>query len=493
MKNWLLQSFFRQISLAIVLFSVAAIFLYAYQNYVNVRRQWHVTLESQATNVAALSALMVSDDLRYGKYFDLWSKLANLKDQSRSAGKGGLYFLDEIAVLDNSGNVAGSTDPQRHPLLKPYDGIVPKFPGKISWPADAAGRVRIAEPVLFGGEKIGSLVMAFDVTPFRLFIRKHLTHFVAYVVAIMLATGAFGLVLARWITTPLENLRAVLPLLGSGGASVPAVASRRDEYGLLGRAIEAADKRIRENDEQIRMHQDHLEEMVRQRTRELEAANSELEAFSYSVSHDLRAPLRSIDGFSLALVEDYGDKLDGSAMGYLKRVRGAAQKMGMLIDDMLQLSRVTRTELAHADVDLSVMAEQIVSGLRASEPGREVGVSIESGLIAMGDAGLFYIMLQNFLGNAWKFTKGKSDAFIEFGSMRQDGERVLFVRDNGAGFDMRYASKLFGAFQRLHTEDEFPGTGIGLATVQRIVNRHGGRVWAEGEVKKGACFYFVLK
>ncbi|HQT27373.1 MAG TPA: histidine kinase dimerization/phospho-acceptor domain-containing protein, partial [Burkholderiales bacterium] len=233
--------------------------------------------------------------------------------------------------------------------------------------------------------------------------------------------------------------------------------------------------RAREEAElEVRRHRDHLEEMVRKRTQELEAANRELEAFSYSVSHDLRAPLRAIDGFSVALMEDYGEKLDETAKDYLARVRSGAQRMGSMIDDILRLSRVNRSELHRSRVDLSALAKDIVHALETADPGRRVRVDIAPDLAADGDEGLLDLLLQNLLGNAWKFTSGKTDASIEIGS-RADGEkRVFFVRDNGAGFDMRYVSKLFGAFQRLHTDEEFPGTGIGLATVRRIANRHGG-------------------
>ncbi len=491
MRKWLLQSFFRQVSLILVAFSVLSISGYAYQNYVDLKHQWRSAINIQILHLTGFAALMAANDLRYEKYFDLWEKLRKVQNQAAEEEKGALFLIKDIVVLDNSGNVVGSSDPVRHPLLRRYDGQIPQSSGEMQ--IAGSGRVKTAAPIIFGGERIGSLVMAFDIAPFGRFLRQHLRDFAVYLILMTLATLLFGLALARWITRPLGSVRSVLPMLGSGQAAIPSLSLRQDEYGLLGRAIEFADRRIHESEEQIRMHRDHLEELVKQRTRALEAANKELEAFSYAVSHDLRAPLRAIDGFSLALVEDYGDKLDDAAKGYLQRVRGGAQKMGRLIDDMLQLSRVTRAELHYAAVDLSAMAEQIVHDLRAQDPHREVQVSIAPGLTVSGDAGLLGILLQNILGNAWKFTRDAREAHIEFDSRLQDGEQVFLVRDNGAGFDMRYVSKLFGAFQRLHTEDEFPGTGIGLATVQRVINRHGGRIWAEGKVEEGACFYFVLK
>jgi two-component system sensor histidine kinase/response regulator len=224
----------------------------------------------------------------------------------------------------------------------------------------------------------------------------------------------------------------------------------------------------------------------------LETVNKELEAFSYSVSHDLRAPLRTIDGFSQALLEDYVDKLDEEGKDNLQRVRGATRRMGELIDDMLNLSRVARKEIRVETVDLSAMAQTIAAELRRSQPERQVEFIIADGMVATGDGGLLKAALENLLGNAWKFTGKRSEAKIEFGITRHDGISAYFVRDNGAGFDAAYADKLFGAFQRLHGQNEFSGTGVGLATVQRIIHRHGGRVWAEGKPNEGATFYFIL-
>ncbi|MBZ0275165.1 MAG: hypothetical protein K8I60_03420, partial [Anaerolineae bacterium] len=238
---------------------------------------------------------------------------------------------------------------------------------------------------------------------------------------------------------------------------------------------------------------EELERRVTERTAQLEAANKELETFSYSVSHDLRAPLRSIDGFSQALLEDYLEQLDSDARHYLQRIRAAANRMAELIDDLLNLSRITRTEMRLETVDLGQIAQTVMDQLRKTQPERQVELVIQDGLMAHGDSRLLRVMLENLLGNAWKFTAKHLQAHIEVGSMEQpqDG-RVFFIRDDGAGFDMAYAGKLFGAFQRLHPVTEFEGTGIGLATVQRIIHRHGGEVWAEGEVGKGATFFFTL-
>ncbi len=224
----------------------------------------------------------------------------------------------------------------------------------------------------------------------------------------------------------------------------------------------------------------------------LTAVNKELEAFSYSVSHDLRAPLRAIDGFSQALVEDYGPQLDEPARHYLDRIRGAAQRMAALIDDLLGLARVTRAEMSLAEVDLSAAAAQFVDELRSSDPRRRAEVRIAPDMRVRGDPRLLNVALANLLRNAWKFTGKRECSRIEFGRVERDGAAVYYVKDNGAGFDMAYAAKLFGAFQRLHDANEFAGTGIGLATVQRIIHKHGGRVWAEAEPDNGATFFFTL-
>lgn len=249
-----------------------------------------------------------------------------------------------------------------------------------------------------------------------------------------------------------------------------------------------ANRRLQAQEGQIR----RLNRDLQERATALEAANKELEAFSYSVSHDLRAPLRSIDGFSQAIIEDYGDGIDDRGKDYLRRVRSAAQRMAVLIDDMLDLSRVTRNEMAMREMDLSGMAEDIAEKLRRQQPERRVDVVIQPGISAWGDEHLLRIALENLFENAWKYTSKHPTARIEFGSRTLGREQVCFLKDDGAGFDPKYAQKLFGAFQRMHTLEEFPGTGVGLATVQRIIHRHGGRIWAESEVEKGATFHFSL-
>jgi PAS domain S-box-containing protein len=252
-------------------------------------------------------------------------------------------------------------------------------------------------------------------------------------------------------------------------------------------------------DQEVRALNDSLERRVAQRTAEavdsnqkLESANKELEAFAYSVSHDLRAPLRSVDSFSQIILDEYSEKLDEDGVKYLRRIRAGAQNMGQLISDLLNLSRVSRGPLTRKPLNLSSIASMVVNELRDQEPRRIVQVEIAPDIPANGDAPLLRVVLTNLIGNAWKFTGKHEKACLEFGVTSENGVVVYFVRDNGAGFDMAYASQLFAPFQRLHQVTEFAGTGIGLATVQRIVHRHGGRIWAESSVGDGATFYFTL-
>ena len=260
---------------------------------------------------------------------------------------------------------------------------------------------------------------------------------------------------------------------------IPRYDANGEFLGYIGSCIDISDRR-------------QAEVQIRQYTAELEASNRELEAFAYSVSHDLRAPLRAIDGFSKALLDEYGDTFDEAGKGYFERIRKNVAQMGQLIDDLLSLSRVARAEVRYTTVNLSVLAQELMDELQASEPERQVEVVITPNAIVSADATLMRLVLTNLLYNAWKFTSRHPTARIEFGMHYPEGQPTYFVRDDGAGFNIAYAKKLFGVFQRLHTIHEFPGTGIGLATVQRAIHRHGGSVWAEGRVEQGAAFYFTL-
>ncbi|HVH66641.1 MAG TPA: ATP-binding protein [Gemmatimonadales bacterium] len=328
------------------------------------------------------------------------------------------------------------------------------------------------------------------------------------VVAIaLLAAYVLGRALQGRIADPILALTETAKAVSTRqDYSVRAPPSGRDELGALTDTFNQMLARIEEQDRALRESKTELEQRVADRTQELAernealrrnaaellAANTELDAFAYSVSHDLRAPLRSIDGFSQVLLEDYGPKLDEAGRDSLQRVRANSQRMATLIDDLLKLARVTRSEMRTEAVDLSAIARDIVGDLQRAAPERPVEFAIAPGLSARGDSRLLRVVLENLLRNSWKYTGNQARPRIEFGSTGGNGERVFMVRDNGAGFDMKYADKLFGVFQRLHTASEFEGTGVGLATVRRIITRHGGRIWAEGAVDQGATFYFTI-
>jgi signal transduction histidine kinase len=318
-------------------------------------------------------------------------------------------------------------------------------------------------------------------------------------------TGFFtGETFAIWVTLELlaiggslifvhsfgQSLRPLRGLIRAARPDSPELVSSMraqstDEIGVL-------TNKYRRLLEKQREYSEGLERLVAERTAELERTNRELEAFSYSVSHDLRAPLRAIDGFGKALLDDCASELQEDCAGHLQRIRRATTKMGQLIDDLMNLSRVTRAEITPSMVDLSAMAREIIDELRQHNGARRVDVIIAPTEPARGDPRLLRIALANLLDNAWKYTGKSAAARIEFGCCREGDACVYYVKDNGVGFDPAYAGKLFGAFQRLHSEAEYPGTGIGLATLQRIVHRHGGRVWAEGEPNRGARFCFTL-
>jgi len=302
---------------------------------------------------------------------------------------------------------------------------------------------------------------------------------------LVVAVGVFvGWLLSRRVTRPLRAVETAALAMARGDVSQEVTVAGPLELRRLGDSFNVMAR-------QIQASKHVLEEQVQARTAELRAANQELEAFSYSVSHDLRAPLRSIHGFSQALLEDYGPQLDPPAQDYLRRVCGAADRMGTLIDDLLMLSRVTRTELRHEPVDLSAIASGVLAELGHEAPTRHVTTVVAEGLQASGDPQLLRLVLRNLLENAWKFSSKRPQATIEVGRLNGQTDAV-FVRDDGAGFDMTYADKLFGVFQRLHPPSEFPGTGVGLAIVQRVIHRHGGRVWAEAAPGRGATFFFTL-
>jgi len=254
----------------------------------------------------------------------------------------------------------------------------------------------------------------------------------------------------------------------------------------------AATSELLESQQQVQRMNTELEQRVAERTRQLESANRELEAFAYAVSHDLRAPLRSMSGFSQILYDSAPPQLDDKSRHYLRRIHDSSLRMSTLIEDLLSLSRINRSELTLRPVDLSQIAAESGATVRDRYPGRAVELTIEPGMTVNGDTRLLRIAMENLLDNAWKYSAGATPAKIEVGSQPTPEGRIYFVRDNGIGFDMQYAGKLFGPFQRLHSEAQFPGSGIGLVTVQRILARHGGRIWAHAEPDRGATFHFTL-
>jgi signal transduction histidine kinase len=315
--------------------------------------------------------------------------------------------------------------------------------------------------------------------------------------AAMLAVTGFRL--ASGIMGPLQRLIDGAEKVGKGDLEYRIGMKTQDEMGEVARRFDLMTENLsrqrahqRETDAELRRLNEELEQRVTARTAQLQDANKELEAFAYSVSHDLRTPLRAVDGFSRILLEDYAGTLDGEGKRLLNVVRDNTVKMAQLIDDMLQLSRSGRREMALADVDMEQLAREIVEELKPAAEGRDVRIDIVTLPAVRGDRALLHQVLSNLIANAIKFTRRCASAVIEVGGRSEGGEQVYFVKDNGAGFDMQYVEKLFGVFQRLHTTEEFEGTGIGLAIVKRIVTRHGGRVWAESKLNEGSIFYFAL-
>ena len=376
---------------------------------------------------------------------------------------------------------------------------VPAAPGAPGHRIEKAHLV-VYQRVVEAGTQLGTLYIKTDLRELNQGVRVHTA---VVLLAVLASIGvAFGLStwLQRRIAKPVRVLAdAARAVSERKDFSIRAEADSDDEIGLLAGAfndmlaeIQQRDGALRRSEATLRQLNTELEQRVAARTAELETSNRELEAFSYSVSHDLRAPLRAIDGFSKALLEDCGDALGETGAGHLERVRHATGQMGNLIDDLLHLARISRAELQRESVDLAAAGREIAASLKQAQPERQVTFIVPPGLTAEGDSQLLHVVLDNLLRNAWKFTSKHPTAKIELGQSGSNGQKVFFVADDGAGFDMAHADLLFAPFQRLHRQSDFEGTGVGLATVQRIIHRHGGRLWAEGSVERGATFYFTL-
>ncbi len=384
---------------------------------------------------------------------------------------------------------------------------VPAVPGPDGYRFERGLLIGFQPVVQAGSQRLGTLYLASDLKAIYDTFRLSGIIGLAVLAVALLAAYLLSHVLQGTISQPILALAETAKAVSTRqDYSVRAPKLGEDELGVLTDAFNQMLGRIEDQKNELQRYAAELERRVEARTHELQerneslrrnaaellAANTELDAFAYSVSHDLRAPLRSIDGFSQVLLEDYAGKLDEAGQESLQRVRAASQRMGTLIDDLLKLARVTRAEIRTEDVDLSGMARDIVADLQRSTPERQVEFEIAPGLKARGDTRLLRVALDNLLRNSWKYTAKQPAPRVEFRSADANGGRTFMVRDNGAGFDMKYADKLFGVFQRLHAAADFEGTGIGLATVRRIINRHGGRIWAEGAVDQGATFYFTL-
>jgi signal transduction histidine kinase len=462
-------------TLAALLVAMAAMVAYDLRLY---HRSWIADLNTQAELLARNSAAALAFD----------------DERSARENLGLLRYRPEIhaaAIYDARGRLFATftLDKAPFPELPEADGV----------------RVEDGELVAFrrvvnNREILGTVYLraAYD-------LQERLLGYlgIAAVVALAALLVAYGV--SRWlqraVTRPLAAItQAAKEVSDKGNFAVRVDRPGDDEIGYLAAAfnrmlaeIETSTRDLKTSNAEVLRLNAELERRVAERTAQLEYTNQELEAFCYSVSHDLRAPLRSIDGFSQALVEDFPHEVPEEARRYLARIRSATQRMAQLIEDLLNLSRVSRGELQRQDIDVTETARQVVAELRQRDPGRAVETSVWDGMRAHADGRLVRTALENLLGNAWKFTGRCEAPRIEVGALADGGRATFFVRDNGAGFDMAYADKLFGAFQRLHAASEYAGTGIGLATVQRIVYRHGGRVWADARPGKGAVFYFTLE
>lgn len=432
------------------------------------------------------------------KEFSTTSKI--IANRSHAA----LLFSDTATLQENVDSLKIHDDVEATCLYNEMDDILASFNKKeneTSCPDHPSRNLnhfderyyQISEPIVVDGEAMGLLYIRVSLNS----LNRHLSTYVittgVFALIVICAVFIFSSFLQNFISTPLLLLKdTARQITRKKDYSLRATKESHDEIGDMVDTFNEMLATIQQQNKTILNDAEGLELKVEERTKELAMANKELEAFSYSVSHDLRAPLRAIDGFSKALLEDYGSELDHTAHDYLRRVRSASQKMGVLISSLLQLSRVTRKEIKDTHFDLSDMIMHIIHQMQEQEPDRLIDVQIQPEMYIMADPQLMEVALDNLLGNAWKYTKYEKFPKIEIGYYVENGHTIYFIKDNGAGFDERYAKNLFTAFQRLHSPEQFEGTGIGLATVSRIIHRHHGDIWAKSTLEEGATFYFTL-
>ena len=451
-----------------LLFAVLAMVVYDLRTYTQTVKR---DIETQTDLLGAASSAALSfDDPAAAR-----ENLRVLRHRER---------ISQAAIYDERGVVFATYtrdgDAAPFPVLPRGDGITVEGDELVAF-----GRV------VENGEVLGTAFIRADYGFFQR-LADYITIASIVLVAALMVAVLMSLRLQAIITRPILSVAAVArEVVTRNDVSLRVTKSTDDEVGALTDAFNSMLAEIEARRAEIIQLNEELEERILQRTAQLERSNQELESFSYSVSHDLRSPLRAIAGFSDALQEELPG-LTPEAGRLFERIRAATRRMAQRIDGLLNLAHVSRRQLTLQPVDLTAVAEEIIDEFRQREPARDVHVVIAPDLVAQGDPKLLRAALENVLENAWKFTAESPNAGIEVGAVGDGGETVYFVRDNGAGFDMAFADKLFAAFSRLHANDEFPGTGIGLATVQRIVQRHGGRIWAEAAPGKGATFYFTL-
>jgi signal transduction histidine kinase len=473
-------------------------------NSISRRLAWMNLLVSASALLLASIAFLVYDQLTYRQ-----NLIQNLSAQAQIVGANSasaLMFNDPraaentLSALRSFPNVlsAGISTPDGHIFARfsrtPAEIVVVLSPGQEEVASFRGNEVILVRAINFQGKVLGSVFIRAALAELSHRLWRYLP-----IAAIVLLISLIAALLVSWayrrsVAGPIVALAETAKAVSEQkNYSLRAAAvSDGTEIGMLVGSFNEMLQQIQSRDQALRQAQGELEQRVEERTNQLLVANRELEAFSYSVSHDLRGPLEIINGYVHILTSRYGPQLDADGREYLQQVRQASRRMAELIDDLLNLSRVTTTAMHKQRVDLAALARSVMDELCRREPSRQVEFVMRDCPQAEGDNRLLRIVLDNLLGNAWKYTSGHPRARIEFGCEQRSGDVVYFVRDDGAGFDLHEADRLFKPFQRLHSAAEFPGTGVGLATVQRIIQRHGGDVWAEAKVEKGATFYFTI-